>query len=162
MATPRSPKTHHTLHHTNQVPPTHYTPIPNDNVDLKLAESYTPLCLCIIKCILVILIHFIISQASIAHAICASVLIIDRITQPILERIVDSNSMAWGVLCSYMTYTIPSKNTSKNVSVIFAVWIIMASVHIMNGGVPMVHSNPSTPFWPGKSMLVILGTHMVT
>ena len=152
MARPTSPKYHHTLPQPSNIPPpTHYTPIPNDNVDLRLAESYTPLCICLVKCILVIFIHTVIAIPStyhIAHAICVSILVMDRVSRPIQERILDSNSMAWGVLCSFMTY--PEKS-SRNTSILYAIWIILASVHTLNGGVPMIHSNPSTPFWPGKS-----------
>lgn len=149
MTRPTSPKYYHHQVPQNTPPPTQYTPIPNDNVDLRLAESYTPLCICLIKCMTVIFTHTVVATPStyhIAHAICVSILLMDHISQPIRERIVHSNSMAWGVLCSFMTY--PEKST-RNTSVLYAIWVITASVHILYGGVPMVHSNPSTPFWPG-------------
>lgn len=143
---PTSPKYHHPTPQ-NTPPPTQYIPIPNDNVDLRLAESYTPLCICMAKSTMVILIHTVFSNLPhVSHAISASLLILDRISQPIQERIVDSNSMAWAVLCSFMTY--PEKS-SRNLSVLYAIWTVLASAHIMNGGVPMIHSNPSTPFWVG-------------
>ena len=116
----------------------------SDLVDLRLAESYAPLCMCIAKCTLVFTIHSLPINGPVAHAICVSILIVDRISQLVKERIVDSNSMAWAVLCLFMT-----GQRGHGHTLLFTCWLVMATIHTMYGGVPIIDSNPSTAFWPG-------------
>lgn len=52
-----------------------------DIVDLRLAESYTPLCICAAKCALVCLLHTTVQEQhqDRAHLACATLLVLDAL-----------------------------------------------------------------------------------
>lgn len=72
-----------------------------DQVDLRLAESYIPLSLCIVKCVFVVVLSITL-PCPMAHVLCGTVLVIDKVSKIHLERTVNSNSVAWGVLCAFL------------------------------------------------------------
>lgn len=129
-------------------------------VDLRLAESYTPLCLCLIKCTLVVACHSLLAPAQ-AHVLCISALALDRVCAHACERVVDTNAVAWGLLATFLMVsgaTTPGASAPlhgahhhlpHHVAALFGLWMVLSSVHLLHGGVPGLHGTPSTAFLSG-------------
>lgn len=138
-----------------------------DQVDLRLAESYIPLSLCIVKCILVVLLSTTL-PCPMAHVLCGTVLVIDKVSKIHLERTVNSNSVAWGVLCAFLLLfdgkvdkvldtplqheTVKSIQLASTTSymvptVFFLTWVTLASYITTEFYLPLIHNgNPSIAF----------------
>ena len=112
-----------------------------DVVDLRLAESYSPLGLGVAKCMVILIVQSLSFNHRTSHAMCASLLLLDRICSPIKERIIDTNAIAWAVLSSFMASS-SSATTTTHVMLI-ATWVVISSAHTLHGGIPLINSNPS-------------------
>lgn len=90
----------------------------DDTVDLRLAESYTPLCMCAAKCAVVCILHTTLTggsndsssiTASVsdgsmrAHLASATLLVLDALVIPYRETIVNTNAVAWAILIAFMS-----------------------------------------------------------
>jgi hypothetical protein len=121
----------------------------SDVVDLRLAESYAPILICIFKCCAVILVHLISPLQPVkAHVISATLLILDRVSRWNIERIIDTNAITWGCLCCFILSTVDVQGLNANVnssnddpyfkSVFFSLsWTLFASLHLLQGGFSM-------------------------
>lgn len=143
-------------------------------VDLRLAESYIPLWLCMVKAAAVVAVHTAL-QPTRAHVLCVSLLTIDRVGASCCgcissscgfagcrggERIVDSNAVAWAVLCAFLVLLNTgleenveegSVTTPVYMSFMFGLWTMLSAAHLTNGGIPLLQdgSPPATAFMPG-------------
>jgi hypothetical protein len=117
----------------------------SDVVDLRLAESYAPILICIFKCCTVILVHLISPLQPVkAHVISAMLLILDRVSKWNIERIIDTNAITWGCLCCFIL-SMQDLNANVNFdydpyfkSVFFSLsWTSFASLHLLQGGFSM-------------------------
>lgn len=88
-------------------------------MDLRLAESYTPLCMCAAKCAVVCILHTTLGGATVtgggndpssvsdgsmrAHLASATLLILDALVIPYRESIVNTNAVAWAILIAFMS-----------------------------------------------------------
>lgn len=131
----------------------------HDPVDLRLAESYMPLCSCVAKCGLVILLHFAFPPMR-AHVFCVSLLVIDRVSKAYPERIMDTNAVAWVVLCAFLMLLnneelaatiIPRQSLPMHTTVLFALWLMGSTMHVLNWGSGTItkSKNPSMAFVSG-------------
>lgn len=137
-------------------------PHPNDHtasrvVDLRLAESYVPLWLCLVKTSVVVWVHVLMHPTQ-AHVLCVSLLTIDRLGAVsrccgcvpsssngcrVQENIVDSNAIAWAVFCAFLVlFNTESeaeaplnRRTPLYVSVVFGAWAVLSAAHLTYGGV---------------------------
>ena len=127
-----------------------------DPVDLKLAESYAPLCYCILKCCLVLGCHAVL-RGDVAHTICAAMLALDRVCNHANERVVDTNTVSWGVLSSFLTLSsgMPlaggevAPHIPSHASIVFSIMVVASSLHLIHNGTPFINSNPAMAFAAG-------------
>lgn len=77
------------------------------SVDLKLAETYVPICLSLLKCTCLVCVQYTLHvSTAVGHrgnAICVMLLLLDRLLQfSTISIIVDTNGLCWFVLVAYM------------------------------------------------------------
>jgi hypothetical protein len=127
----------------------------DDAVDLRLAESYIPVCLAIAKSGCIVALHAFLGDPRRAHAFTFAGLVLDRVAGNAQERIVDSNAVAWGVAAAFLMLVNSSMPTMDadhdgvtvpleahipgTVALLFAVWLLASTVHITHGYAPILY-----------------------
>lgn len=93
-------------------------------MDLKLAETYIPICLSLLKCTCLVCVQYSLHVSTHTgykgHPICIMLLLVDRIlTNPIAEEvptmIMDSNALCWVILCAYIILLPTSINATSEI-----------------------------------------------